>query len=232
MSKTLVTEQVFTCKYCKKTFKRESTLTAHACEKKRRYQQKDEKGVRIGFQAYLRFYEYTQNHTKQKSVFDFIDSPYYTAFVRFGRYCIDINAVNIPRFIDYVITNNKKLDYWAKDSLYEEYLNNLLLTEDGTYALQRAIEYSIKWAKENNADSKDILRYGNPNTVCHAITTGKISAWVLYNCDSGNKFLENLNTEQAELIWDYINPDVWQSKIQSSKDDVDYIQSMLQQAGW
>jgi len=230
MTKTAVTN-TYTCKYCKKSFKRESTLTAHACEKKRRYQQKDEKGVRIGFQAYLRFYEYTQNHSKLKSDYDFINSPYYTAFVKFGRYCIDINAVNIPRFIDYVITNNKKLDYWTKDSLYEEYLNDMLLTEDPTYALQRAIEYSIDWAKNNSADSKDLLRYGNTNVICHAITTGKISSWVLYNCDSGTDFLNRLSSEQTEMIWTFIDPDIWQQKIANNKNDVIYIQSMLEKAG-
>jgi len=233
MPKIAAKNEVYTCKYCDKNFKREKSLVVHLCEKKKRWQEKDEKGVQIGFQTYLRFYEYTQYSKKTKTPMEFIKSPYYNAFVKFGRYCISIGAINIPRFITYVIKQNKKLDYWASDKLYSSYLNELLTTENPMDSLSRAIKYSILWASENNADSKDLLRHGNINTICYAITTGKISPWVLYNCNSGNKFLEKLPQDQMNLIWDYINPDIWRNKVSDDNNsDIIYIKQMLTQAGW
>lgn len=221
----------FECKYCKKRFKREHSLLIHLCEKKKRWQNKDEKGVRIGFNAYLKFYMYTQ-HTTKKTQMDFIQSPYYNAFVKFGRYCIEIGAININRFVDYVIKQNKKLDYWNSDSLYSDYLTVLLNTENPIDSLERAIKYSIQWADKHNADSKDMLRHGNVNSICYAITNGSISSWVLYNCDSGKDFIGNLNHEQIGIIWEFINPEIWGEKFKKYSEDTMYIKTMLDKAGW
>ena len=110
------------CRYCDRAFQRESSLAVHLCEPRRRYQEQNETGVQIGLQAYLRFYEITQGSSRLKSFDDFAKSPYYKAFVKFGRYCQGIRAVNVPRFIDWVVRQNKKIDHWCKDSVYTEYL--------------------------------------------------------------------------------------------------------------
>lgn len=220
------------CGFCNKSFKREKSFVIHLCEKKRRWNERTETGVRLGFQTFLKFYKSTHQQGKEKTPKDFIHSPYYKAFVKFGKYCIDINAVNTNKFADYVIKSNKKLDYWCSDSLYSEYLDNLLLSENPTDSLTRAIEYSIAWAKKNTANCFDILRYGNVNEVCYAISNGQISPWVLYNCDSGITFLSKLNNDQTTLIWDKINPDSWQPKFKKYYEEKEYISSMLLKAGW
>jgi hypothetical protein len=232
---TKITEnnpEVYVCKYCDKVFKRENTLIVHLCEKKKRWQEKDESGVRIGFNAYIKFYEYTQYSVKVKTQMDFIKSPYYKSFVKFGRYCVDINAININKFVEYIIHQNKKLDYWSSDKLYTDYLNTLTVSENPIDTLSRAIKYSIKWAEKQNADSKDMLRHGNVNSNCYAVTTGHISPWVLYNCNSGKSFLSELSHEQTEIVWDFINPEVWGKKFKDYPEDVEYIASMLKKAGW
>ena len=163
---------------------------------------------------------------------DFIRSPYYKAFVKFGRYCVSINAINVNRFIEYVIKQNKKLDYWTSDKLYTAYLSNLLITENPIDALTRAIKYSITWAEENDAESKDMLRHGNTNINCYNVSNGRISPWVLYNCKGGKTFISTLTNEQTNIVWEFINPDIWTSKLNDYPADVKYISAMLEKAGW
>ena len=67
----------YTCKYCNKTFSKESILAVHACEPKRRAQQQSDPAVQIGFRAYLRFYETTQGSAKLKTYEDFSSSQFY-----------------------------------------------------------------------------------------------------------------------------------------------------------
>ena len=50
-----------TCKYCKKVFKRESTILTHACEQKRRHLARNDLGVRVALDTYLRFNKFSQN---------------------------------------------------------------------------------------------------------------------------------------------------------------------------
>ena len=78
------------CNYCNKEFKKESTLAVHMCEPKRRYMQRDDKDVQLGFRAYQLFYRIGTNSKKDKSYDDFAGSTYYSAFVKFGQYCIDV----------------------------------------------------------------------------------------------------------------------------------------------
>lgn len=222
----------YTCQYCEKTFQRETSLAVHVCEAKRRYQERDEVGVQIGLQSYLRFYEITQGSARLKTFDDFARSPYYRAFVRFGRYCVAIRAINIARLIEWLLKNNKKIDHWCRDAVYAEYLQEHLRQETATDALARAMEQAISWSEETGNPDRDYLRFGNSNAICYAITTGRISAWVLYNSDSGMEFLGNLNQEQIAMIWPFIDADFWQRRFRDYRADAEYVREMLTKAGW
>ena len=47
----------FACQYCHKEFKSERTLMVHMCERKRRWDAKDEKAVVLAMHTYTKFYE-------------------------------------------------------------------------------------------------------------------------------------------------------------------------------
>jgi len=222
----------YTCQYCKKDFIKESSLAVHSCEPRRRRMEKDEAGVRLGFQAYIKFYELTQGSAKLKTFDDFADSPYYKAFVKFGRYCVDVKAINPEQFTRWVLKQNKKLDHWAKDSVYSEYLQDYLKVENVNDALARAIEFSIDWGEKNNANPEDCLRYGNDNVMTYAVSTGRISPWVIYCSDSGQKFLNELDQTQVAMIWSIIDADFWMRKFKDYPADYEYAREMLTKAGW
>jgi len=220
------------CQYCKRSFARPNSLVVHLCEQKKRYQEKNEAGVRLGFHSYLKFYEITQGSSKVKTYDDFSSSPYYKAFVKFGRYCATTRVINPIRFTEWILKQNKKLDYWCSDKLYEEYLLFYLTVEAMEDALARSIEHTIAWGEEKGSPSHDYLRYGNHNAIIQAIITGRISPWVLYNSESGQKFLSEMSTEHQTIVWPYINPDIWMAKLKQDHDTCVDAQNLLKKAGW
>ena len=222
----------FVCEYCKKEFVRETSIEVHMCEPKRRRMAKDEPGVRLGFLAYIKFYEQAQGSAKLKTYDDFCDSSYYLAFVKFGRYCVNTKVINPAQFMNWLLKNQKKIDRWCSDQLYTEYLLWYLTIEAVDDALARAIEYSIDWAEKSEHPAHDCVRYGNANAVCYAITTGRLSPWVIYNSESGMEFLNSASSEQIAMIWPYINSDVWQKKFSDYLADQEYVKDILNKAGW
>lgn len=220
------------CLHCGRTFQREHSLMVHVCEQKRRHLERDEIGVQIGLQAYLRFYEITQGSSRLKTWNDFAGSAYYRAFVRFGRHCQAIRAVNTMRFTDWLINNNRKIDHWCSDRIYTEYLMEYVRLESVTDALARAIEHAMAWSDTTDNPSHDFLRYGNDNTIAHAVSTGRITSWILYNCDSGHEWLERMNADHRNIVWPWIDPEFWQQHLQAYPADREYAREILRQAGW
>lgn len=224
----------YKCKYCEKTYRKESTLAAHACEQKRRFQQQNETGVQLGFKGYLRFYEVTQGSAKLKTYDDFATSPYYNAFVRYGRHLVSIRCINTASFTDYLLKQNKKLDQWTKDSFYEEWLRDYLIKENYRDALERAIKEMQDYADQHPELKNgfvDYFRYGNANRICYHISTGRISPWVIYNCASGVEFLDSLNEDQLQLIITWIDPDTWTKKFRDYMADQLDTKEILIKAG-
>ena len=228
----MATTSNFTCRYCERSFSKETTLSVHVCEQKKRWQEQSERGVQLGLQGYLKFYEYTQGSAKLKSWDDFATSPYYRAFVKWGRYCVDVRVIQPERFLEWLLKNNKKIDNWCSDRLYTEYLVTHVQKETVNDALARAIEYGLDWSEKTASPAHDCLRYGSANATCHAVTTGRISAWVIYNSESGQKFLTELNAEQVSMIWPYVDSDIWQKKFADYPGDQEYAKEILTQAGW
>jgi hypothetical protein len=222
----------FECQHCKKSFAKETTLIVHVCEQKKRYQSQGETGIQIGLRAYQKFYEISQGTGRPKTFDDFARSPYYRAFAKFGQYCVSIRAVNVIRFTEWLLKNNKKIDYWCRDSVYGEYLLDYLRVESPMDAVQRAIESSVRWSEETGNPPHDYVRFGNDNALCYSVTTGRLSAWVLYNSNSGQEFLGRLSSEQIAMIWPYVDADFWQQKFRDYPTDVAYIKDILKQAGW
>ena len=220
------------CDYCKKEFVRETSIQAHMCEPKRRRQQRDEPGPRLGFQAYIRFYESMAGSARNKTHDTFCESSYYRAFVKFGHYCVNTRVINPDRFMAWLLKNNRKIDHWCSDKVYTEYLVDHLKVEAVDDALTRAIEFGIDWAEKNASPTHDCMRYGNTNVLCYAVTAGRISPWVIYNSESGQKFLSELDATQVAMIWPYIDSDAWQKRFQDRPQDQAYAKNILKQAGW
>lgn len=222
------------CQYCRKSFVKESTLASHVCERKRRFQQENEVGVQWGFRAYQTFYQTTQNAARVKTYEEFVDSSYYTAFVRFGRHAHSIHCFNFANFTIWLLKNNVKLDQWCRDSNYQEWLLAYLKKESVNDALERSLQSILDYVQEHEQYRNgvaDYFRLVNENRICYHISSGRVSAWAVFNCNTGTDFLTRLNEEQLSNIMLYIDPDYWQAKFRDCADDVKFAKKVLTLAG-
>lgn len=222
----------YKCQYCNREFTKESTLVHHACERKRRFQQESEIGVQWGLQAYLIFYN-TMPNSGTKTYKDFVDSSYYTAFVRFGRHCHSIHCVNLANYTKWLLKNNRRLDQWCSDQFYAQWLVEYLKKESVQDALERSVQTMVDHAHQHpelRNGYRDYFRLVNENRICYHIATGRISPWVVYQSDSGADFLDRLQEDQINNIIDMIDPGYWQTKFRDAAEDVAFVRKVLSSA--
>jgi hypothetical protein len=222
----------FGCDFCGRTFAKESTIDKHLCEYKRRWGDKNLKGNRIGFNAWLNFYAKNTSSKKPKTYLDFTKSSYYLAFVKFGHYCVNTRCVNISRYADWLLKNQIRIDSWRSDKNYTNFLIEYLRQEDPLDAIARSMETLIQISKDEDLESKDAFRFGPPNRICYEVTTGKISPWALYHSESGAGFLGKLDEIQQKMVLEYIDPEKWAIKFKRDLDVVGEVKELMQQAGY
>jgi hypothetical protein len=220
------------CEFCNRSFSREKSLLTHACEKKRRWLERDVRGNQIGFQSFVQFYNKHTASKKIKTYEDFIHSPYYLAFVKFGNYCLNVNVINVSRYVEWLLKDGIKLNDWATDSNYTKFLTEYLRQEDPFDALARSVKTCKELSEMEDIQISDVLRYANINRICHAVTNGKISPWMLYQSNSGTQFLNQLNQDHVKIIIDYINPEMWALKFKREPELTKTVKETLAQAGY
>jgi hypothetical protein len=207
-------------------------MTSHICEYKHRWLERDRRGNQIGFQSFVQFYRKHSLAKADKTYEEFIKSAYYTAFVKFGNYCLEINALNVSRLVEYYLKENIKLDSWTSDKNYNAYLIDYLKTEDPFDAINRTVIQCTDLAIEENLQPNDYLRYGSKNKICREIVNGRISPWLLYQSESGVKLLDTLPEDLIKMVYDYINPVQWAIKFSKEHDHAAEVKSLLNELKW
>lgn len=220
----------FKCEYCNVSFAREKTLFTHLCEKKRRWQQEKEIPVQLGFRSFNAFRK--SMHTNAATYAEFVDNTFYNAFVRFGNYMVSIRAINIDNYLNWLLKNNKKIDIWCQDTVYDEWLIDYLKTEPCDKSLERSLKEMQRYCDEGHIESFfDYFRKGNINVILNHINAGRITPWVIYNSESGIEFLEKLMPEQLETVVKWISPTIWKKILDKNKKDVEWCREVLSDAG-
>ena len=233
--KTEETKPKYHCEFCEKEFIFESGFTKHLCVYKKRWIDRDHRANKLAYDAWTHFYNtntISGSAKKTRPYEEFIKSPYYASFVKFGNYCIDISCINTIRFVDYLLREKVKLSNWNSDKNYTQFLIEYIRLEDPMDAVKRTVNHCLDLAEEENIQVNDVLRYGNRNRICHSITTGRISPWVLYQSESGVKLLDTLSTDQVKMIYDYINPTNWAIKFNKDPEKVLEIKQLLTELKW
>jgi hypothetical protein len=223
-------DQPYVCSHCNSGFMKEKTLTVHMCEQKRRYLARSEKHVQIGYQAYIKFYQLTQRFQGEKTYDEFSRSPYYNAFIKFGSFVSNVNPLYPQHYIDWVVTSNVKLDHWCRQELYDKYVLELIKTENVETALQRTLAHMMDWAEEKNAVWNHYFDYVSLSRATFDIRDGKISPWVILNCQAGKTMLSKMNDEQLEAISAVIDPEYWMRTFRKQKQDVELVRQVLEEA--
>jgi len=223
---------MFKCKYCPATFVKETTLSAHMCERKRRLLAEHNRENQIALQIWLKFLKFTTpNSKKQKTYSDFISSRVYTGFVKFARHVIDLNPYDFESFIDFVFRYGVKLDDWCKAYVYEAWIREYNKKETVDRAAERSILLMRTWAETTGEDWHKFFKLVNTNQAVHWIRTGRISPWVLYATKAGESLVDRFNAEQIEMVAEYIEPKHWQFKVARQADDANWIEKTFDNAG-
>ena len=221
--------KAYTCKYCEKSFTQEKTLVKHICVKKRRYMEIDSQGSRFGLRAFQRFYSIASTDKVVKTAHDFISSPYYIDFIKFGNHLAVLKPVYVDQFIDFVINNSIKLKDWTSDFVYDIYIEDLVKKEPVTSAMERSIIEIMDWAAANNTEFSNFFVEITANEASYMIRTGKISPWLLYLANTGEHLMNEFTADHSKIIGKIIDPAFWMKKFKKNSDDVEYVRNLLEQ---
>jgi hypothetical protein len=218
---------MYNCEYCNKSFKRESSLAVHVCEPKRRALSRNDKHVVAGFNAYNFWYKLAMNSKVDKTYTEFSNSRYYSAFVKFGRYVLEIRAVNPESYIRWLTVNKVRLSDWTKDRQYNRYLSEASKTESADRALERFILLADEWATSHNAHWNEYFDLAPAHVIVNHIAMGKISPWIIYSSDRAQKFLDGLPADLLKQIADTLDPAFWHRKTSVFPNEVKFINEVI-----
>lgn len=229
------TNEVHQCDLCNKSYKTEKGLIDHKCHIKLRMEEYKQAEGRIGFIAYKQFYKRVANNrstvNKEKTLIDYVNSKYYKGFHSFGKFVVDINMPYYHEYIDFLITYSLPLTKWNDDQVYMTYIKTQNKKENSERAIEKTLNTMDKWSKKSNEPWMHYFDKEDKYRVVQAIRTGKISPWVIYNCQTGRNFMQTLDSTDLNQIFDIIDPSFWSLKFSRKSNEQHAIEDVLAQSG-
>jgi len=113
--------------------------------------------------------------------------------------------------------------------MYYTYVLDLIKKEPADVAIQRTMDTMIKWAEDNNSQWNHYFKYASLNRAVYDIKDGKISPWLVLNCQSGRDMLGKLNDEQLGIIFEVMDPEFWAKRFRTYPVDMELVQAVVKE---
>lgn len=221
----------FQCGFCKKVFKRESTLSSHKCKIKIRLLAKDTRQGRIALEIWTRFRTYNRiAFKKNKSKWEcFMESREYQSFMDFAQFIIDNKPLKQEEFIDELIKQSVPIKKWKSIETQKNWIQTVLRREHPDRAIERSLLTIQDWADEYQEEWNEFFDKVTVGKALLWIETGKISPWVLHTASSFKFLMTRLTDQDLMHIYEFIDPKIWNAKILKYKGDVQRIKDVFKE---
>ena len=188
------------------------------CHQKHRWNTKDEVPSRLAYEAFCVFHKTCMPggiHKDKQPLTKFINSPEYNGFYTFGKY---LSELKLPidqqqEFMKFVMQQGVKIKDWTKSFVLEEFIKLYSLKEDPKRAVESVILLAEEWGNENNGHWTEFFDKVSASMATHFIITGRISPWIIYGTNAGQRMVDRLNERELELVVNHINVNTWKHKL-------------------
>ena len=221
----------YKCKYCNKSFAKETTLISHMCEQKRRALAKDDKQNRIAYQLWLQYRRLSMANVKHDKPYEeFTTNKYFTGFMKLAKRIIDLNIRPPEDFLRFIVMNSVKMHDWCKDFVYEEYIKSMLKSESVDRAVERSILYMKEWAESTGNNWQEYFVKVPTTLAMNDIKMGRISPWCTFATDQGSRLIDRMDETEVVSLIDYLEPKSWKVRVKRQAQDASWIQEVFNQA--
>lgn len=198
----------FICDFCGKGYRYQNAFESHTCDNKIRYINRDEQNERVAFQIYQYWYKATTR--KEPTIMDFVKSQLYDHFLKFSEFVIERNPPNRwKNYVDWLIKKRTVHNEWYIQKTYDEYIVNMLKTEDYIVALNRSLDTVSKYCVEKNISVSSFMETITPPRMLLLLETGRISPWLLLLSKDKNAFMTRLSEDDGVRIHQIVKTDYW-----------------------
>lgn len=214
--------------YCRRTWIRPEHIHRHQCARETRVQQRSHPTTLLALTAWQWFNKKPVS-TRGDVWFQFESSTLYDTFWNFAAYCRGNHCGNPRRYLDWCLQNKIPDRSWCRDANYDRFLREFIRTEAPLDSVIRSVQTLRDLADSRGLALSEVWSL-SANLICQKIQRGDITPWLLYCCDTGQRWLASLNSNQLTQIFTWINPDFWHRRV-TTNSHVPELQRLLTQAG-
>lgn len=206
----------YQCRYCRKPFIHESRLLAHKCKRMKREEEFRTNTGQRAWELYRVWFACSNKRVINAE--SFLESRYYSSFVRFAKYIRDIGIPHPEEFIKLMVKKDYMPSMWTSSEIYSIYLQDY----DNQISPQSQVSDSIdtidKICEAREIETKDFFESSTPAEIINLLRKKKISPWLLLR---SKKFIEahdrKFTQEHKQIIRTFIKIPLWKRRFKEKR---------------
>ena len=220
----------YECEYCGKKYVSESHYKKHECDEMLRARHmKTPRGI-AAYEAYSTWMSakgYANRGQQQ-----FMDSKYFTSFVRFIQFAHRIALPAQDQFVKYMAKIDIQPKDWTSNLVYDHFIEEFDTLISPKDQASITVDTFFELANIFECDPDDVFLYLEANTLIKIVQAKKMSPWVLLFSPKFHWFMKNeMTREQRILLGQYVRADQWEATFLMQPDVVDDMKAYVRALG-
>ncbi len=216
----------YRCTFCDKDFTRKSWYERHMCEKKRRFLDKNNIVIIRAHRLFNHWQKRLklQRRGKEKTMEEYIKSPYYKLFVRLTEFTDRVYVVSHFKYLDWLIDRRIPEVNWFDDSGMQEYQDYIRLSENPESQAKDTCAHIRSWCEDHDIAVHDFFTSITPGQALNMIRSNELCPWVLFGYKpSMDSLMSRIEGEVLYTLDDHINVHYWLNKIDQDSGSVNRV---------
>jgi hypothetical protein len=217
------------CKYCKRSFENADAANKHYCDNMRKAEFLRTPKGRAAYTYYQSWLKLSR-HSVVTSEETFLNSRYFSTFVKFIDYSNSMLLPSKSSFIKYMAEKKILPTFWCSDEIYINYIQNL----DATYTPMQQADETVRTLHELadifECKPDGVFEHLEAGDCIKLLRARRLTPWVLlFSKKFHNYLLFKLTAEQRLLLQTIIDPNLWKTKFKNRPMDVEKMKKFAEE---